>query len=309
MLLLVLWAARRWERNLPPLERLSVPPRNYPLGCVRWPCFGVLSVAIGTFIMVPVAGFVWNAGLAGRPRTWSAGTLWGSLEKGCRTDASLVSNSLLVALVAGLLAAGLGLVVCWLCLKSRWFRLLVFVLLAAVLAVPGPVIGQGLKVVMGMILDVLPFRVVEDALWNGPSPLPVIWADLIRFLPCGVALLWPAVRLMPDELLDAARVDGAGPTQILRHLIVPLFALAGLWAMLAVAVLSFEELGTSKLVCTPGWPTFTPEVISRMHEPNTHLYALCLIMLGVVAVAGTLVGVAGWLMRKASHPSRMKDEG
>ena len=93
-------------------------------------------------------------------------------------------------------------------------------LLAAAWAMPGPVVGLGLKEDINRLMDAEewtgnrlglqgpgPLRV---SLYDRPSPLPTLWATLLRFFPCAVAVLWPVLRLVPADLRDAARVDGAG---------------------------------------------------------------------------------------------------
>ena len=139
-------------------------------------------------------------------------------------------------------------------------------------------------------------RPIRDLFYNGPSPAPVIWADVIRFFPFAVALLWPAVRLVPASLTDMARVDGAGPANELRHAIWPLTAPAAGRAAVAVGVLSLGELSASKLVATPGdsffGETFTHVVWARMHYGvANHLAAMCLLLLGVAIVPALLLAV------------------
>jgi len=75
-------------------------------------------------------------------------------------------------------------------------------------------------------------------LWYGPSPVPLWWADLIRFFPCAVAILWPVVRQTPRELREAVRVDGGTPGQELGRVVWPLHTDAVLRAALAVGVLT-----------------------------------------------------------------------
>src|SRR5207249_11715973 len=134
------------------------------------------------------------------------------------------------------------------------------------------------------------------ALYYGPSPLPALWAQSLRFFPCAVAMLWPVLRLLPRELREAARVDGARPRQELRYLILPLSAAACLRAGFAVAILSLGELGAGKLVATPGFPTFAHEVFTQMHYGvSNDLAALCLVLLAVVVVGACLFAiVAKW---------------
>jgi ABC-type sugar transport system permease subunit len=82
-------------------------------------------------------------------------------------------------------------------------------------------LGLGLKIVIDRLLVLTDSRWLARQLYHDPSPLPLIWVDVIRFFPCAVALLWPLMRLIPAELSDAARVDGAAPTQELRHVVWP----------------------------------------------------------------------------------------
>jgi ABC-type spermidine/putrescine transport system permease subunit II len=110
-----------------------------------------------------------------------------------------------------------------------------------------------------------------------------------------VAVLWPVVRLIPGELHEAARVDGARPGQDLRYLVLPLALPAGLVAGLAVTALSLGELSAGKLVETPGSQPFAHEVFSLMHYGVTNdLAAFCLVFLAAVTLVGSLAAVAGW---------------
>ena len=73
---------------------------------------------------------------------------------------------------------------------------------------PGPVVGIGLK---ELILDMVQYG--PDGPWNtllyyGPSPLPIIWAHLIRFLPAAVLFLWPVVRVIPRGYFEAGASKG-----------------------------------------------------------------------------------------------------
>ncbi len=133
-------------------------------------------------------------------------------------------------------------------------------------------------------------------LYEGPSPLPALWAFFIRFFPYAVAILWPMVRLVPIELRDAARVDGAGPWAELRRAIWPLTAGAWVRAALAVGVLSLGELAASKLVETPGSNTFAHKVFDLMHYGVTDdVAALCLVLLVLVTVGAAAVA---WAARR-----------
>jgi ABC-type Fe3+ transport system permease subunit len=167
---------------------------------------------------------------------------------------------------------------------------------------PGPVIGLGLKETISAIVGCVPSNGVTDALHYGPSPLPVLWADLIRFFPAAVALLWPIVRLVPAELIQSSRIDGASPSQELTRVVWPLTAPAVFVAAAAAAVLSLGELSAGKLAVPPGSETFTHEVFVQMHNGVANdLPALCMILLASI-VTGTLIVIGlGWLSQKRSQ--------
>lgn len=292
---LVLFAVYRWDRNLPPLTTLTEPPRPFPLGRLRWPCFALVLGVVAMLVLVPLVSLVYRAGLGGSPEVWSWHTVVTSLAKAVRVRSGLVGESLLLALAAGAAAAVVGLVTCWLALDAAWFRFGVLGLMAVAWALPGPVLGLGLKDVIAALLDWLPFAPLARALYYGPSPLPAEWAYLLRFFPCAVAVLWPVVRLLPKELRDTCRIDGLAPHQELRHVVWPLTRPALVRAALAVAVLCLGELGASKLVETPGSVTFAHELFSQMHTGTTNdVAALCLLLLAAVAAGGALVAALGY---------------
>jgi ABC-type Fe3+ transport system permease subunit len=160
---------------------------------------------------------------------------------------------------------------------------------------PRPITGPGLKDTIAAVVGiVVPAEAtspwdnpVARSLWYGPSPVPLWWVDLIRFFPCAVALLWPVARLVPPELRDAARMDGATPWQDLRHVVWPRAAGAFLGAALAAGVLSLGELSAGKLVSTPGLPSYAEWIFTQMHYGVTNdLAARCLLLLTAVTAGG-----------------------
>lgn len=302
--LLVLGAARWWERKLPPLETLSTAPHVYRLGRARWPCFVALAVVVAVLVAVPVGSLVWKLGLAGTPQHWSAPAAAEHLGKVLRVRGRLVAQSLYLAGLAGAVTATLALVTCWLAVGTRWFHAAVLLLIAAAWALPGPVVGLGLKGAIDRVLTIDRGGVLAGALYYGPSPAPVLWAYLLRFFPCAVAVLWPVVRLLPRDLREAARVDGAGPGQEFRYVVGPLTFPAFLLAGLVVAVLALGELSAGKLVETPGSQTFAHEVFTQMHYGVTNdLAAFCLVLLAAVTLGGVLVAITGRALRRSGSGS------
>jgi iron(III) transport system permease protein len=290
--LLVAISVRRLDNRLPPLENLTQTPRRFQLGIARTPCLVAVAVVVLVFIGVPLVSLIWKTGLGGSPPTWSPATSARYVFRAFWSHGWIVFLSLMTAAVAGILTAFLGLVACWLATESRRLQMTCLCLMAAAWALPGPLVGFGLKDTIERMLDTIGSSstvgdVIAQILWYGPSPVPILWTYVIRFFPFAVAMLWPVVRLMPREYRESARMDGAGPCQEFLHIIFPLCWRAGLLAALAVTVLSLGEISASKLVETPGWETLVHVIFDRMHYGvGNDLAALCLVLLIVVLSGG-----------------------
>jgi len=297
-----LLAATRWQRTVPALVQLGPPLCLFPLGRARWPLLCVVLTAACCLAAIPLGGLVWKAGLGGSPEVWSAARLERQLAAAFQGNRWLLAENLLLACLAGALAAGLALLACWLAREARWLQVLVLLLATLALALPGPIVGIGLKETIQRLLDVeeelgqgASLGVVQRLLYDGPSLLPVLWASVLRFFPFALAILWPAVRQVPAELIEAARVDGAGPWAELLRLLLPLTAAVSLRAGLAVSVLSLGELSAGKLVETPGATTLAHVIFEQMHRGvPADVAALCLVLLLGVALGALPVG---WLTR------------
>jgi ABC-type Fe3+ transport system permease subunit len=164
-----------------------------------------------------------------------------------------------------------------------------FTVLAAVWALPGLLVGLGMK---ELFVTLAAFEPLGALLYRGPSYVPVVLGYLVRFLPCAVAALWPVVRLVPAELSDASRVEGARPSQEFLRVVVPLLRRPTLAVALLVGALALGELPVNRLVETPGAFTFVRELGDRMHYgPTADVAALCLVMLAIVFGMAVTVGV------------------
>jgi iron(III) transport system permease protein len=290
---LTAFMAARWQRRLPPRAAVLGPPLLYRLGRARWPLFALIAATAVALLAIPVGSLVWRLGLHGTPRTWSAPTAGAGLRAALRTEGPLIAESLLTAAAAGALAAALALATCWAALDAPWLRYGALALMALVWATPGPVVGLGLKnVILGLLEATGWPRGLRVLLWDGPSFIPLLWVDVVRFFPFAAAVLWPAVRLTPRELRDAARADGAGPVGEFLGVAVPLHARSVLRAAAAVAVLSLAELSAGKLVSTPGFDSFAEMVFAQMHYGvRPELAASCLILLATVVCVAVLAAL------------------
>jgi iron(III) transport system permease protein len=286
---LVLLLVRQAERRVPAGPLQMRPAAVVLLGRWRWPAALLVAAVVLALTAVPVAALLWRAGLAGQPSAWSLVGLARQLGRTASSDGGKLARSLLVAAVAGGMCASLALLACWEARGARWLATGLLALLAVAWAMPGPIVGLGLKAVFRAVLDATGWpEALAHLVWYGPSPVPLLWVFVLRFLPFAVALLWPVLRLLPRELFEAAALDGAGPHQQLASIVWPAAWPAVLRAALAVTVLSLGEISASKLVSTPGEESYAELVFTQMHYGVTaDLAARCLLLLGIVLV-GTL---------------------
>jgi ABC-type Fe3+ transport system permease subunit len=285
---LVLAVAQRWQQRLPGRATLAAPPLIYRLGWARWPLAAGAAITVGLLFALPLISLVGKAGWT-RGVGWSPFVMYEEMKLIYPKQWLLLGDTLFVAVASGAVSAALALLVCWLALDSGWFRWAVLGLMAAAWAMPGPLVGLGLKLLILRLLNVTEWPLLADLLYYGPSSLPVLWVDVIRFFPCAVAVIWPVLRLMPRELRDAAAVDGASAAGTFFRVVVPLGWVASLRAALAVGVLSLGELSAGKQVSTPACPTYAESVFTQMHYGVTSaLAAQCLLLLLAVGVGGLL---------------------
>lgn len=157
--------------------------------------------------------------------------------------------------------------------------------------------GVRLVVELPYALPGLIFALALILVWL-PSPLPgvslygTLWLLLLaylgRFLAFALQPISAAWRQLDPNLEEAARIDGAGPLQALRFVILPLVAPSVLAAMLLVFLQAFAELTLSALLAgsgteTLGWLVFGLEQGGYTSEAAA---------LGVLLVLA-LSGVAG----------------
>ena len=151
-------------------------------------------------------------------------------------------NSLLVSISTTLGVLATSLLAAYALTRMRFRgREALFGLAVALLLVPGEV-------------TFLPLYLLVDRLgW-----LDTYWALIVPFVasPLGVFLLRQALRTIPEDYFDAARIDGANHGQILRHVALPLAAPA----LGALAALTF--IGSWNMYL---WPL----VVTKSREMQT----------------------------------------
>lgn len=142
----------------------------------------------------------------------------------------------------------------------------------------------------------------ELRLTNIAVILPAVWA----FVGFGVITITAGLTAVSQELIDAARVDGARAHQVVRHVLVP--ALRGPLVIVAVVSVIFA-LRTFDIVfvLTGGGPAQDTQVLALLlwqqafvflDSPQGGLAATIAVLLSAVLVAGAYPYLRG-LMRRA----------
>jgi len=227
-------------------------------------------------------------------------TLSRELYRGLTLNAGLLGQSLLESAAVAVGCVGLA-VVMWESVKaSAWQRRVAGLLLGALAVTPGPVIGFGLLRCIVRLMDAEDFllggitaeRPLRSWLYDGPSPLPVMVAHGLRFLPYAALILWPMLAQIPKPLLETATQEGATAWGVFRHVTWPAVRGGAAAAGLTVTAFALGEISAGKIVQIPGRQTFVQELLSQMHYGvNSTVAALALVQVG--AVVGLLA--AGWL--------------
>ena len=112
-----------------------------------------------------------------------------------------------------------------------------------------PVPGRGLVLAAALAVSMLPpvstvgpLFLALKAIGLRDSALGLVLPYTTFSLPLTLWILTAFFRELPDELLQAARVDGCGPLQALRHVFLPLAAPGLATTGLLVFIFSWNEL-------------------------------------------------------------------
>jgi iron(III) transport system permease protein len=279
------------ESALPPLMMSAREHGN----CEISPKTGRSLVAflmIG-LLLAPMGSLVWKLGLTGYPSTWHLDVARSFLTTETRLLGGELVASLLTTAITGTAVAIAALIGCWLARERPWLRWLLISVVLWLWVLPGPAVGMALK----QVIAFLPEGPWKSLLYFGPSPAPLMWAQGLRALPVAVVFLWPILRMIPRELLEEARLGGAGPLSELLHVVLPMTWRALFVTATASTALCLCEVGASARVETPGWQSFAKTLLDHMHTGvDNNVAALCLMMLGAIVVCVTVVWISQWLL-------------
>ena len=219
---------------------------------------------VSVVVLAPLVALLRTAGGKG------IGGFFAEMWKVLRADGWLLLQSLFWAALAGAFAAWLARWCCGRAVVSRRFATVLLVLCSLLLLLPGPVLGFGLKSLILLLVQlealVLPGGgPAASLLYDRASPMPAVWACVVRFFPVACLLLWPSVRAVPKDLLEASLLDGGAWAGQWIRVLKPATRRAVWLAALAVTGCSLAEVSASKLVAPPGYESFVLRLFAQMH--------------------------------------------
>jgi thiamine transport system permease protein len=124
--------------------------------------------------------------------------------------------------------------------------------------------------------------------WLSANPLGVLLAHTLLAFPFVARSLLPALRGLPSNLPDAARLLGSSPGQVLWRLELPMLQKALITAASFAFAISLGEFGATLVLQNPAYATLPVAIFDRLGRPGASSYgaalALSVVLMAVAAV-------------------------
>jgi len=272
------------------------PRRQFRLGAGRTAAVVAVGLLMLLLVGVPLGSLCYKAGGqvvlsdAGTVQTWSPAKCAVIVATSPWRYRREFGWSLALGALAATAAVLAGAVLAWFARRGRLRMAAMLSVCAVGLSLPGPIVGLALI----RLLDRPGCRLL-GYLYDQSILAP--WLALaIRGVAPATLILWHALRTVPQELLDAAAVDGAGRWRrfwgIALRSRLPAVGLA--W--LVVLALSLGDLAATILVVPPGLRTLSVLIFDLMHSGvEDRVAGICLAM---VLISAAVAAAAARLARK-----------
>jgi iron(III) transport system permease protein len=263
----------------------------------RWAVSGLMWLLLALVTVVPLVGLAWKAGIAvhqrdeGFERSWSAAkvvsmVVYSPWEHRREWGWSLAIGAM-AAVVTTVFAVGLA----WLARVRPGTTRAQAVLIAVGLAVPAPLWGVWTITLLNQPSESIlaPLTILYDRTLLAPALM-----QFVRSLPLVALWLWSQFTSVSQDLLEAARSEGAGPFAQLMRIALPLRS-TGIAAAAGMAlVLSITELSGTLLVAPPGVTPISVRIFQLLHYGVDDRVAA--LSLSVFAILGAAL-MARWAVR------------
>ena len=213
-------------------------------------------------------------------------------------------NTLVFVVVAVAVEMALGLGLALLVARLGRGKGLARTIMVLPILVPAVAIGSMWKLMynydFGLFNQIAGALGFEPGNWLGDTRwalLAVVVVDVWHWTPFVFLILFASIEALPQDVLEAARVDGASAWQMIRRVILPLLGPA-----LAVAAI-FRAIGAFKAfdqvyLLTSGGPGTATELVSlhlnRVFFEQNQLGYGSMLSLTIIAVIAATIGVARW---------------
>ncbi|MEN6449640.1 MAG: ABC transporter permease subunit [Thermoguttaceae bacterium] len=299
-------------RSLAPGDRsLSLGQRRWSYRLGGWRPLAALTAAglLLFLVAVPLGSLIYKAGLvvsqtaAGRVRQFSISQCLTMIVSTPSHSSRWLGWSMLICPLAAVAAVTLATGLAWFGRRGGRRSLPAMATAAVSLAVPGPVLGLA---VIWLLNRPGPLGELYDH-----SILAPLLALTIRALPPAIFILSYAFRTLPKEMLEAAAVDGAGPTARLFLIALPTRWPALVLALIVSLVVALGDLAASILVVPPGVQTLSIHLFGLLHYGvEDQVAGICLAMLLLFAILASLGwAIIGIMERILEAQSTRSEEG
>jgi iron(III) transport system permease protein len=222
--------------------------RTLPLGGWRWVAAGLIALWLAVTVVIPLVGVVFRAFVT----NWGEGVTF--IEAFTLNNFKEVfeqhnlMRGVVNTILLGVIGGGLS-VICFTFIglashrkNNGWTRLLDYTVMTP-RAVPGLLAGLAFLWVFLFFPPLAPFRKTLFSLWLAYS---VVW------LAYGMRLISTSLLQVGPELEECARVTGATPSQVNRHITVPLIKYGLLASWLMIFMIFEREYSTGVYLLGPG---------------------------------------------------------
>lgn len=268
-----------------------------------------LTLCVG----LPLAAMVAASGGYTSTEGWRGELLLAECQRVVQLHGLSMLGSLTWAGITGMVTSALALVICRYACRTRARSLALAACVVIIWVTPGPVVGWGLKLTIDYLLSIeeivlqqagltLAFPPIRSLLYDQPSPVPGMWAALIRFFPIATMIVWPVVRTIPETMYEEVQSHTVSTWADWRLVTWPLAKHAFWLTTGAVTALALGEISASKLVTPPHYQSFILELFYHMHYgAEATVAALALVQIAmVVSVMGIVVMIRHLMQRRRS---------
>jgi iron(III) transport system permease protein len=252
-------------------------------GLVAVSAWGIVAAVA----FIPLAGLAYKAGVrvdqidGAYVQSWSPAKLVQLVARSPWENRREWGWSLAIGALAAVLATSLALAIAWRVRERPRGAVPAAVVLAIIAAIPAPLVGVWTIDVLNRPPDspLAALTFLYDRTLAAPA-----FVQLVRALPLVTLWLWSQLATISDDLLDAARSEGAGMWTRFWRIAIPLRRPALVAALAAALALAVGELSATLLVLPPGVTTISVRVFQLLHYGvDDRVAALCLSIFGLIA--------------------------